>query len=178
MTLSLTDAKSILETPKRLTNIHQWIVARNREGCAQVLKFEARIEIDGVLPRGVWFRSIVIPQYTDTATFQLDCDQPSNRSHIPLYRLEWRPFRSHTNGNNGPEELRGLFFPAGTTHEHNCLDHASHKEGRILSGGVQTARKIEPDLVSFAEALRRACDILLIMNHEAIPPPKVQGELF
>lgn len=28
------------------------------------------------------------------------------------------------------------------------------------------------------EALGRACDILLITNHEVIPPPKVQGELF
>jgi hypothetical protein len=49
--------------------------------------------------------------------------------------------------------LRGIYIDPGITHEHTYLDHASETEDRILSGGVQTARKIEPDFASFDDAL-------------------------
>ena len=31
-------------------------------------------------------------------------EQPGEKSHLPLYRLDWRPFRDHLNGSYGPEE--------------------------------------------------------------------------
>ena len=65
--------------------------------------------------------------------FQLDMERPGVRAHLPLYRLDWRPFRAHLNGPDGPEELRGLLFKEGVTHEHICLFDADDK-GEIRSG--------------------------------------------
>jgi len=63
--LSLTDARYILEAPKRLVVAGPWTAAANREIFSQVLSCEAQIEIDGVLPRGVWIRSSVILAFPD-----------------------------------------------------------------------------------------------------------------
>ena len=177
MQLSIADAKFILEAPKRLVDIRPWRSADNRHGCSVVHNFAARISIEGTLPRGLWFRCSKIWDFPLTGTFQLDCEQQGTRQHLPLYRLDWRPFGGHKNGPHGPEELRDIYLPEGVTHEHTCLFHSDERSGLILSGGVQTARPISPDFESFHEALRRACDRLSIRNHGEIPPPISQGEL-
>lgn len=177
MTLLLTDARTILESPKRLVSIHDWQAKPNRDNRPAILTFEARIVIESAMPRGLWFRSHVWPQYPDSAMFQMECDLPENRSHLPLYRLEWRPFNTHMNGNCGPKELHGLFLDSGVTHEHSCLDNVAGGEDRIRAGGVQTARQIDPDFQSFLEALNYACDKLKITNREDIPSPSTQFEM-
>ena len=85
---------------------------------------------------------------------------------------------SHMNGMYGPSELRGVFFDAGVTHEHVCLFHTKAGDDQIQSGGVQTARKIDPDFESFEQTLKYVCDTLNFENWADIPPPKDQGDLF
>jgi len=175
MSISLAEARTIIETPKRLIDIRDWHVKPNRETRAALYVYEARVRLAQSIPRGIWFRAHVFPAYPDTAKFQLDCEQPGTRAHLPLYRLEWRPVIPHTNGFAGPPELQGLFIPRGRTHEHICFDHAVEHEGRLRAGGVECARPIEPDFQTFSEALGRACAMLSIENCGEIPKPHDQG---
>jgi hypothetical protein len=178
MTISIDDAKWILEAHKRLIGIREWEMKPDKGRTSVVSTFEARIEINGTMPRGVWLRALVRPRYMDSATFQLECDLPGSRSHLPLYRLDWRPLSIHVNGNRGPEHLRGLMFGAGESHEHICLDHAIEHEGRIRAGGVQTATKIYPDFASYQDALAYVCGKLRLVNCADIPPVRDLGSLF
>jgi hypothetical protein len=95
-----------------------------------------------------------------------------------LYRLDWRPLRSHTNGDLGPVELRGVFFEKGVSHEHFCFDHTLDSEGIIRGDGVQTARKIDPDFADFETAVAHVCGMLKITNADEIPPFDAQGAMF
>ncbi len=178
MTIGLHEAKLLIECEKQLVALAEWKPVENREGRAEKHIFEARIAIDGTLPRGLWFRILVYPRFLNCGTFQLDCDKPGSRSHHTLYRLEWRPIRGHINGQHGPPEYRGLPFRPGETHHHCCLDHTVDAEGRIRAGDVQCARPIVPDFRNFDEALAFACDTLRIWNRADIPRPGDQGALF
>ena len=114
----------------------------------------------------------------DTGMFQLDMEQPDVKSHLPLYRLDWRPFRNHLNGPDGPEELRGLLIKEGATHEHTCLFHADDKGEFIRPGGrLPTAKILTPDPGSFHEALTYVCATLSIVNQDDIPPASAQGRM-
>jgi hypothetical protein len=180
MSLSGDDARYILETEKNVAKRLEWLAASgSRDGCARRVAFESRINLKGMsLPRGIWFRASVIPQYPDQATFQIECENPGVRAHIPLFRMEWRPMRSHRNGALGPEELQGLFIDVGVTHAHSCLDHIDSETGDVLAGGVHTARVVIPDPATYDEALIWFCTQTRIINPGDIPPPPAQGEMF
>ena len=174
---SLSEAKQLLETSKRLSG-SRWNPRVNREGIAQRHSYECRLEVDGALPRGLWFRVIVFPRHLNVATFQMDCELPGTRANLPLYRLEWRPLSGHINAMSGcPVEFAGRLFLSGETHEHCCLDHAIESENRIKSGGVHFARPILPDFQNFNEALAYVCEKIHIVNGDEIPPPGAQGSL-
>jgi hypothetical protein len=177
MRLSLADAKWILAARKTLFDSHLWSPAENRRGGSITHSFRARVALDGGAFRGLWFRATKILDNPNTGTFQLDVEQPGVRSHLPIYRLDWRPFRDHLNGSSGPEELRGLRIREGITHEHVCLFHPDEKGEFVKSGGVQTAKIVTPDPGNFQEALTYACDTLAIVNRDSIPPPAAQGEM-
>lgn len=175
MWLGVAEAKSFIECEKRLIEISGWHPEKNR---AEKHICEARVAIEGVLPRGLWFRSIVYPRLPDSATFQLDCDRPNARNHHVLYRLDWRPQKPHQNGFIGPIEHRGRSFAARETHDHICLDHVVEGEERIRSGDVQCARPVKPEFKKFAEALAFACVKLNLQNCSDIPEPGDQWALF
>jgi len=180
MTIPVTDAIFLLQSRKRLTDLHAWDRKSNRDKKTPLLIFQSRVAIENALPRGVWFRISVIPQFQDSATFQLDVEKPGERSHLELYRLDWRPPTGHANGmgQDCPEELRGLVFSPGQTHEHICTDNLANAEGRLRASGVKAARKIEPDLENYDEALRYVCGRLFIENGNDIPASNAQTELF
>ena len=177
MRLSLADARWILAAKKELFDLHPWSSVENRGGGSTQHVFRARVALDGGAFRGLWFRATKILDSPDTGTFQLDMEQPGERSHLPVYRLDWRPFRDHLNGLYGPEELRGLLIKEGVTHEHTCLFHADDEGGFIRSGGLQTAKIVTPDPASFQEALTYACDTLSIVNRDLISPASEQGRM-
>lgn len=178
MGLSLTDARWLIECEKHLiVGDSRWISRppRNKKS-GETHLFECRVGTTGAMPRGLWFRAVLFPRYPDTATIQVDCDQPDTRSHMTLYRVEWRPLSGHFNALDGrPEEFAGMMFSPGDTHEHCCLDHASESEDLIKPPGVHLARPISPDFRNFAQVLAHACGKLRIMNPDAIPPPEDQS---
>ena len=180
MTISVTEAVFLLRSRKRLTDLHAWDRKGNRDNRHPLLIFRSRVSIETTLPQGLWFRIIVNPQFPDTATFQLDIEKPRERSHLELYRLDWRPPTGHSNGmgQDCPEDLRGLVFAAGETHEHICTDNLANAEGRLRASGMKDARKIEPDFGNYDEALSYVCDRLLVENGNDIPPTNAQTELF
>jgi hypothetical protein len=177
MRLSVDDAQWILAASKTLFDFHPWSAAENRIGCSIIHSFRARVALGGGAFRGLWFRATKILDNPNTGTFQLDMEQPDVRSHLSIYRLDWRPFRDHINGSFGPEELRHLRIREGATHEHVCLFHADEKSEFIRLDGVQTAKIVALDPGSFQEALTYACDTLAIVNRADIPPPVAQGEM-
>jgi hypothetical protein len=176
MKLALAEAKRILEAKKELFDLHPWSAAKNRTGCSTPLSFRARAALDGGAFRGLWFRAEKFRDNPDTGTFQLSMEQPGVKSHLPLYRLDWRPFRDHLNGPDGPEELRGLLIKEGVTHEHICLFDADDK-GEIRSDRMATAKIVTPDPDGFQEALTYVCATLSIMNQNDIPRASSQGRM-
>lgn len=177
MTLSVSDAKSILRAKKRLIDLHPW-VRKCRDGKEVQIEFKSRISVSSSMPRGLWFRCVLWASYPDVANIQLECDIPDNKSHLPLYRLDWKPLDTHLNGNFGPKNLRGLFFDVGETHEHCCLYNICHNDLIIRANGVQTARRITPDFLSYKDALIYVCARIGIVNLDEVPPPEAQGEMF
>lgn len=178
MKLTTEDATAYLFAEKRLLAGHDWRRKQNRDGKYPILFYEARVSIDGALPRGLRFRISIFPTYPNVATFQLEIDIPGSRTCMPLYRLEWQPLSGHSNGRNCSPELQDLIFKPGDTHEHLCTDNLSHAEGRVLKSGVQAARGLDHDFGSFDEALSYVCDKLNIQNPGDIPPSEAQAELF
>lgn len=178
MSFLIAEARGILDAPKTLVNLSEWKPKASSTGPVVVYSFEARVKAASVLPRGVWFRIVVRNVSRMTATFQLDCDDIGNQSHIPLYRLDWRPLRPHTNGDLGPPELHGLFFDSGVTHEHFCFDHVSPGQEMLRAEGVQSARRPRKDFDEFHAALSHVCDTLKLANCGDIPEPNVQGLMF
>lgn len=178
MSLSGDEARHIMGTDKRLLRRLPWsVAASSRDGCARRVKFESRVILGATMPRGVWVRVSLIPQYADRATFQLECENPGVRSHIPLFRLEWNPMRPHVNGPHGPEELHGLFIDAGVTHAHSCLDHIDAATDEVPPTGVHSARVVTPDFDTYDAALLWFCKQTRIVNPGDVPPPPTQGEL-
>jgi hypothetical protein len=175
MQLSLAEAKHILEAKKELFNPHPWSPVNNSAGSTP-LSFSARVRLDGGAHRGLWFRASTFAHNPSTGTFLLSIEQRDVRSHLLLYRLDWRPFRDHFNGPDGPEELKGLRFKEGVTHEHSCLFDADEK-GNIRSGNLPTAQFVTPDPDGFQEALTYVCATLSIMNQNDIPPAPTQGRM-
>ena len=152
-------------------------LTRNQESTER--SFESRVGIAGTIRRGLWFRINIPARSPDSARFQLECDLPNSRSHLPLYRLDFKQIHTHTNSPTwGPSSLRGLFFCSGETHEHNCIYHVIPRLGKLRSGGVQTARKIHPDFANYDSALAYVCATLKIQNCDKIPARNAQAELF
>ena len=74
MTIPVYDAIDLLQSKKRLTDLHAWGWKSNREKKSPLLMFQSRVAIESALPRGLWFRISIIPQFPDSATFQLDVE--------------------------------------------------------------------------------------------------------
>jgi hypothetical protein len=180
MTISISDAQFLLCATKQLVKPLKWIGAANRENKSPLIMLQTRVSIEDALPQGLWFRMTLFPARRDVATFQLDIEKPASRTHLELYRLEWRPVSGHGNSiaEDCPADLRGLVFRPGETHEHICTDNTVVSEGRIRASGVKSARKIELDFSNFDNALAYVCDKLKIENLRDIPKPNDQSEMF
>jgi hypothetical protein len=177
MTISVDDARFFLFSEKRLLDIKGWAVKRTRDQRDELLEFLSRVSIESALPRGLWFRACIITRFQDSASIQLKIEKPGERTRLPLYRLDWRPPSRHGNGMSGPQDIRGLVFDPGQTHEHICLDNADEFNGIVLSRGVQSARKIDPDFENYSEAFTYVCDKLRFLNGPSVPPPDAQWSL-
>ncbi|MEP3180385.1 MAG: hypothetical protein ABJO45_12620 [Lentilitoribacter sp.] len=141
--------------------------------------FETRIKLEGTIPRGVWFRITIFPGSLIRSVFQLECDIPNSRTHVPLYRLELDPLTAHTNKLYGDDEVNGVFIDAGVTHEHIFYD--SLKPGNILrkpNRCDEQARIVKDPPSDFAHALSYVAVKIELQNADQIPHPNAQGLLF
>lgn len=177
MAVSFSIAEEIFQAEKKLLKPFPW-----REHLSGKLierrSMECRVLIDGVAQRGVFFRISLRPQNLKAATFQLECDQPECKSHIPLYRFELHPLRAHVNAMYGPEEIRGRFIDAGVSHEHVFYD-SLRRDGELRVGqkACQQARLPDENIEDFSDAYRYVCAKLRISNGGEVPPPEAQGWL-
>ena len=179
MELSFADATVYMTEPKWLIPNDDWVDKPNREHRYKIAFHESRIRLVEEMPRGLRFRISVFSHAPSSATFQLELDRPETKKCLTLYRLELHAITGHGNSQDGavPEEIRGLIFGPGETHEHSCLDHTTCNGSMIRSGGVHAARPVTDDLQTYDDALRRACGIFRIQNPEVVPPSGVQWTL-
>lgn len=176
MIIPCDEADHIFRSPKRLLSPMEWGY-RTGGGIEQVY-LECRVQMDGgAVPRGVFFRVITYPAFLSTFTFQLDCDRPEARTHVPLYRLEIAPIRRHTNKMYGPDDIAGRLFAAGETHEHDFHDSLT-ETGELRTASCEQARPVLNPPHDFATALARVCSRINIVNGEDLPSPRTQGSLF
>lgn len=179
MYLGIAEAINYLEADKVLVNGGVWQPKENRNGRYPITFFECRVRIDQAMPRGLKFRISAFPTFPNSATFQLECDQPGQRTCITLYRMEWRPISAHTNsmGPPTPEDLRGLSFLPGESHEHICTDNVTMVQQRIVKPGVHAARRVEPEPTTYDDALAYVCAKIRIINAGDVPPSNAQWSL-
>lgn len=175
MTLTLKEAQRIIATEKRLFSIGNWVAGPGRYDKTTVrCGLEARVEMEGTLRRGLWFRIYLWPSYPDVATFQLESDMVNSRSHLPIYRLDWHPLTTHRNDAKAPDGLKNRLFVAGETHEHLCTYKLDATGENIDMEGSLNAAPVMPDPRSYQEAFKHVCDTLNLVNGGDVPSPEFQ----
>ena len=112
------------------------------------------------------------------SVFQLECDIPESRTHLPLYRLEVDPLTSHPNKLYGTEEINGLFIDVGVTHEHVFYDSLKDdRTCRNIRRCDEQARVVANPPSDFMDALMYVSTKINLTNFDQIPPPDPQGLL-
>jgi hypothetical protein len=177
MTLTVAEADRIMLSEKRLIPPLDWQAVPNRVHKSPQHKIECRVEVGGAIKRGVFFRSVIFPAYPNTMSFQLEVDQETSRQHIVLFRLDVCPTNAHTNPMNGTDELSGLFFAMGETHEHHYSDNLVSDGSRIRASSDAFARKIVEPPSSFSSCVNYICDMVNLQNCIEIQKPMDQGFL-
>ena len=177
MTISFDVADKIFSTEKTLLKPLSWKQIEVERQARQRCKLECRVEVEGGVPRGVFFRISAYPFSMEQMTFQLEADLPDARRHVPLYRLEIDPIKPHLNKMYGGADLSGMFIDAGQNHEHIFYDSLT-KENRLRSNSVEQARAIEEVFHDYSHAVDYVCKKISLMNCEIVPPPPGQGALF
>lgn len=143
MAISYDDAHQIFIAEKRLLKPLKWESVSKGNSKTEILrKLETRVQINAAVPRGVFFRILIHPASLTNVIFQLDCEGSSGRTNIALYRFELDPIRPHSNKPFGPDDINGLYIPAGVTHEHLFYDCVT-QDRRLRTRTDQQARIVE-----------------------------------
>lgn len=175
MPIPISEAEHIFSAQKELLAPIIWSTRSKSDRNQLCLECRVRLK-EGVIPRGIFFRAVAYPTHLRTYTFQLECERPEARSHVTLYRLEVRPFRQHSNKMYGPDDINGLYFPPGETHEHDFHD-SLEPDGSLRENSCEQARSVVGPLQDFATALARVCSRINIINGGDVPSPNPQGAL-
>ncbi|EDP65151.1 hypothetical protein BAL199_01354 [alpha proteobacterium BAL199] len=176
MPIAFEIADRIFREEKQLLRPFRWRSVESKNMNEQRRCLECRVDVAGGVPRGVQFRITVYPGSLARATFQLECDLPAGRTHVPLYRLELGPRRGHMNKLYGTGDLPGLILAAGETHEHLFYD-SLRSDKSLRASAVEQARRIETPPADFPTALALVCSRNNIINGSDIPNPGDQGRL-
>jgi len=137
---------------------------------------EARVEISGAVPRGVFFRVISHPGSLARLTFQLEVEKIGSRLKLALYRFELSPARPHTNKLYGDDDIKGVFIDAGVPHEHVFYDSLK-ADGELRTRPDEQARIVTNPPTDFATSFAHVCSRISIINGGDIPPLRRQGAL-
>ncbi len=76
----------------------------------------------------------------------------------------------------GPDDMSGLLFAAGETHEHIFYD-SLRNDGSLRANACEQARRIENPPRDFPTALSLVCSRINILNGTEVPNPGDQGML-
>lgn len=172
-------ADKIFRATKTVAPPFEWETVSANNKNEQRRRFEGRIRLDGTIPRGVWLRIMVFPNSLVRSVFQLECDIPESRSHLPLYRLEVDPLTSHPNKLYGVDEINGLFIDVGVTHEHVFYDSLKDDGTfRNIRRCDEQARIVINPPSDFMDALQYVSTKINLTNSDQIPPLNAQGLLF
>jgi hypothetical protein len=170
------DAETIYSAPKKLLGPFQWNIVDEKSTRNARTSFKCRVEIGSAIRRGVFFRISIFSGAGFRAMFQLEVDSPNGRTHTPLYRLDVNPHAPHPNALFGPEEINGLFIPAGQTHEHDFHDSLT-SSGELRARADEQARPVTLAREDFVSVLGYVCSKINIVNCNDLPEPEAQGLL-
>jgi hypothetical protein len=179
MTIAIEEANFYLFSEKTIIDPRPWELKKSRDGVDAILEFVSRVKVGDSMPRGLWLRITILPNYGDVVTFQLELEKPGERTRMVLYRLELNPISGHQNGGDErcPAELRHLIFQPGQTHDHCCLDFVSLESSTLVVLGVRAARLIDPNFANYSNAFTFVCDKLKIVNGLDVPAQNVQLDM-
>jgi len=177
MVMPFDDADHIFKCAKRLKKPLRWeSIPKNNSASEHCRRLECRVESDGGIRRGVFFRIIVYPGSLTRLTFQLETEQANGRSRATLYRFELNPPRPHTNKLYGPNDVNGLFIDAGLPHEHVFYD-SLNSDGSLRKRCDEQGRIVDNPPADFATALVYVCRRINMINGSDVPSPGDQGLL-
>ncbi|MFA9229704.1 MAG: hypothetical protein ACEQSU_02990 [Microgenomates group bacterium] len=108
--------------------------------------------------------------------FQLEVDSTIGKNHTPLYRLDVNPHPPHSNRLYGPDEVNGLYIPAGQTHEHDFHDSIT-SQGELRVRADEQARPVILAHEDFVSVLGYVCSKINVVNGNDLPEPEAQGLL-
>lgn len=176
MPIPFREADHIFKSSKRLLRPLTWDerVGPRKNDTRTCL--EARVEISGAVPRGVFFRIVSHPGSLARVTFQLEVEKDGSRSKPVLYRFELSPARPHSNKLYGDDDINGVFIDAGVPHEHVFYD-SLRSDGELRTRPDEQGRIVSNPPEDFTTALAHVCSRINIINGGDIPPLKRQGAL-
>jgi len=172
------EAENIFNCQKTLLGPFRW-AGKSRSGREKLcLECEAR-SVQNFIQTTVIFRSIVNVRKSGSYTFQLECVDHSasqNAPHIPLYRLEVNPFRIHRNGLCEKEEISGMVFSSGQSHQHDFRESVGKGEPLPIKS-CEIAVPVPEWVNDYFTGLRFTGTELKIQNIDLVPEPSCQGQL-
>lgn len=144
---------------------------------AERLTLVSALDIDGITIEGLRFRSTAFVRLPhECVTFQLEYLPPrSNVKGGPFERLEWRPLKGHNNKGLGPPEWQ--YIQQDGTHHHLFDINWNGQAKRVRRGDLPISLPVEPDPVSFQEALALAGKKFRINNIDVVVPPPWEATL-
>lgn len=176
MPIPFSEADHIFSSAKRLLRPLMWDERSGARKNDTRTCLEARVEISGAVPRGVFFRIVSHPGSLVHVTFQLEVEKIGSRFKPALYRFELSPLRAHTNKLYGNDDINGVFIDAGVPHEHVFYDSLK-ADGELRSRPDEQARIVTDPPTDFTTSLEHVCSRINIINGGDIPPLKRQGAL-
>lgn len=176
MPIPFREADIIFKSSKRLLRPLTWgeKVGSRKNDTRTCL--ESRVEIAGIVPRGVFFRIVSHPGSLARVTFQLEVEKNGSRVKLVLYRFELSPARPHANKLYGDDDINGVFIDAGIPHEHVVYDSLK-ADGELRTRPDEQGRIVTNPPTDFTTSLAHVCSRINVMNGGDIPPLKRQGAL-
>lgn len=152
---------TFIDAQKVLASALHWAAHRSS------LVMRAPIDVDGVTIEGAFLRgTAVITRPNALVCFQLEHD---DRHTTQLWRIEWRPTRSHNNKGNGPHHLR--YRPIRVSHDHPFALNWSEELQAMQGVNLPVAIPIDPEPADYASLLEFVGKEFRINNMAAVPPP-------
>ena len=136
--------------------------------------FDFPLTVEGVVTGGFQLRVKVSKTWIDRdAMAQLEFRPTGKRSSIQLWRIDWKPLSSHTNGAM-PHEFR--FATLEGTHHHPFADNYLSTETRMKEGNLPAARPIDNDLNTLSDFLACVGKIFRIKDVELVEIPAISPD--